>query len=123
MWWAEVLYPSFLVCGMFGVILLVGIGFSYLWLVWLNKQATKCPECAKKGAGELVESNVIDSRIRTERRTRIGLFRQDESMVQVKEEMYEDQFECQYCGHRWTRTGRWTQTTLEKKRPSASPRF
>jgi ribosomal protein L37AE/L43A len=116
MGWSDILVPSSVICGLFGVMLVVGIGFSYLWLVRLNKEATKCPECGKRGAGELVESKVIDSKAHWEWRRHISIFRQDVRRVQVTEETYEDHYECQYCGHQWTKTAQWTRTTPEKKR-------
>ena len=39
--------PLLLVCGLFALILAVGIGCSYVWLVWLGKEATRCPKCGK----------------------------------------------------------------------------
>ena len=63
---ADIVYPTLLVCGFFGIILLVGIGFTYLWLLWLNAAALKCPECGRRGAGELEESEVITRRSYTE---------------------------------------------------------
>lgn len=98
-----------LVCGLFGLILAVGIGASYLWLVWLGKEATKCPECGKRGAGELVESKVTKSRVYTEwvRRPRIlGWSANRRRLIQVTEQTLEDHFECERCGHRWTTTAR-----------------
>lgn len=118
--WADIVFPSAIVCGLFGIILAVGVGFSYLWLVWLNKQATKCPECGKPGAGELVEGKLIDSRSHWERKTQGNIFHRDESPVQVTKETYEDHFECQYCGHQWTRTAQLTKT-IPKKRDKNSP--
>ncbi len=118
MWWAEVLYPSLLICVSFGALLLVAVGSSYVWLVWLGKRATKCPECGKSGAGELVESTVTDLRARTEWRTRIGLFRQDVSPTQVLEETCEDHFKCCHCGHEWTKTTQWTRRPPERKQAS-----
>jgi hypothetical protein len=42
--WANAVFPSLIVCGLFGIMLAVGIGFSYLWLVWLNKPVGEnCP--------------------------------------------------------------------------------
>ncbi len=42
--WANTVFPSLIVCGLFGIMLAVGIGFSYLWLVWLNKPVDEnCP--------------------------------------------------------------------------------
>lgn len=107
MGWYDVLFPALVVCGSFGIIFLVGIVFSYLWLVWLDKEATKCPECGKRGAGELVESEMIHSRVSTEWRDTHGIFGRGASrrqLIQVTEETYEDHFECKYCGHQWTKT-------------------
>ena len=120
--WPDVLCPSLMICGLFGVILLVGIGSSYLWLVWSGKEATKCPECGKRGAGELVESKVIHSKAHTEWKTRSSLFRQDVRPVRVIEETHEDHYECQYCGHRWTKTAQWTRTTPEHRSRRRIPR-
>jgi len=105
--WLNILFLSSIVCVLFIVMLAVGIGCSYLWLVWLNKRATKCPECDKTGAGELVESKVIHSRVYTEWKDKQSIFSRDPSrrqLIQVTEKTYEDHFECKYCGHRWTKT-------------------
>jgi hypothetical protein len=114
MGWADVFFPSLIVCGISGLMLAVAIGCSYLWLVWLNKRETKCPECGRAGAGELVESKVIDSRSHLDWKKRSGPF-QDTGPVRVTEETYEDHFECQYCGYRWTKTTQWTRTTPERR--------
>jgi DNA-directed RNA polymerase subunit RPC12/RpoP len=106
---ANFVFPVLLLCGFFGIILLVGIGSTYLWLVWLDKEATKCPECGEKGAGELVETEVIQSRVYTEWKDAWGIFGRDPSrrqLMQVTEKTYEDHFECEYCGHQWTTTAR-----------------
>ena len=63
---ADHVYPVLMMCGLLIIIILVGVGFSYLFLVWWGKELTKCPKCGKRGAGELVESELIDSRVRTE---------------------------------------------------------
>ena len=63
---ANYVYPVLLACGLFSIILVVGIGFSYLWLVWVGKEATKCPDCGERGAGELVESEMIYLKVHTE---------------------------------------------------------
>ena len=114
--WADVVFPSLIMCGLFAIILVVGIGSSYFWLTWLNKRATKCPECGKTGAGELVESKLIESTSRLERKTRSGAFLQNAKSVRVTEETCEDHFECRYCGHRWIRTAQWTKTSPLKER-------
>ena len=110
---ANYVYPVLLVCGLFSTILVVGIGFSYLWLVWLEKEATKCPECGKKGAGELVESDVIHSYVHTEWRD-ASIFSRDRGqrqLIQVTEKTYEDHFKCEHCGHQWVKTAQETKRT------------
>ena len=116
MGWADILYPFLLTGGLCGVILLVTVGSSYLWLTWMNRQAAKCPECGKAGAGELVDSEMINSRTRTEQRKRLGLFRQETKPVRVTEETYKDHFKCEHCEHEWTKTARWTKTSPEEER-------
>jgi len=106
---ASFVFPVLLLCGLFGIIILVGIGFSYLWLVWLGKEATKCPKCGERGAGELVESKVIHSRVYTEWKDTPRVFSRDPRRrrpIQVTEKTYEDHFKCKYCGHQWTTTAR-----------------
>ena len=116
--WVDAAFLFLIVCGLFAVMLVVGVGSSYLGLIWLNKQATKCPECGKIGAGELVESKLINSVSRVEQKTRSGIFRKKSRPVRVAEETYEDHFECQYCGHRWMRTAQWDRTIPKKKKNS-----
>jgi predicted RNA-binding Zn-ribbon protein involved in translation (DUF1610 family) len=116
MGWADVLYPLALMSGVCGIFLLVSIGFSYLGLVLMNRRATKCPECGKGGSGELIESEMINSVVRTEMRTHLGLFRQEKRQVQVTEETYEDHFKCQHCGHQWTKNAKWTKTSPDEER-------
>ena len=114
--WLNYLFPVLLICGLFGIIFLVGIGFSYLWLVWLGKEATRCPECGRRGAGELVESQVINSKVHTEWRNTRSIFRRNSTgreLIRMTESTYEDHFECQYCGHQWTKTAQ------ERKRQSS----
>ena len=118
MGWLDVVFPSLIVCGLFGVLFAVAIGFSYLGLVWLHKEITKCPQCGRRGAGDLVEREVVASEVRTEWRDPRGLFGRDPSrrqLVQVTEKTCEEHFECQYCGHEWTRTTQETQRDPRKE--------
>lgn len=103
---AEILFPTLLVLIFFGLIILTGIVFSYLWLRWLNAEITKCPECGRRGGGELVESKVIASKAYTEWKEAQRLFGQfaNRKQIRVTEKTYEDHFECQNCGHQWTQT-------------------
>jgi DNA-directed RNA polymerase subunit RPC12/RpoP len=108
---ADILYPTLLVCGFFGVILLVGIGFTYLWLLWLNAEAVKCPECGRRGAGELEESEVITRRSYNEWKEGSNILGRSvgrRQQIRVTEQTYDDQFACKHCGHRWTKTAQET---------------
>ncbi len=103
----DVFFPLMLVCGFFGIIILVGIVFSYLWLRWLNAQMTKCPECGRKGAGELVNTDVINAKSYTvwkDARNVLGWDASRRRRVRVTENTYEDSFRCQFCGHQWVMT-------------------
>ena len=93
-----VFYPLLLVCALLGVMLLVGIGFSYLWLRVLGARFNTCPNCHKQDAGRIVESVVLDSQSRME-------FRRHPPS-RVTERTLEDRWECQYCGHQWTKTAK-----------------
>ena len=112
--WVDILYPSLTLCGIFGLLLIVAIGCSYLWLVRVNKQAMKCPECGKIGAGELLESEVIESKSHLDWKTRSGTSL-EANPIRVTEEVYEDHFECRYCGHRWMKTAQWKKAIPEKR--------
>ena len=104
---ANFVFPTLLLCGFFGIILLVGIGSAYFWLVWLGKEATKCPECGEKGAGELVESKVTHSRVYTEWKDTSRMFSRasrGRQPIRVTEKTYEDHFKCKYCDHQWMKT-------------------
>ncbi len=96
-----IIYPSAIICLLFSVIILVGIGFSYLWLKILDKQARKCPNCQRKGAGNVTESEVIASNHYMDYKR--------QPARRVAEKTYQDHYECEYCGHTWTKTA--TETT------------
>jgi Zn ribbon nucleic-acid-binding protein len=105
---ADILFPTLLVFGFFGIIILVGIVFSYVWLRWLYAGATQCPECGQRGGGEMTESKVIDSTAYTQWKETRNIFGQSTKMrrVQVTQTTYVDHFECENCGHQWTQTAK-----------------
>jgi len=104
---ADFVYPLGVICGLFGVFILAQIVIAYIWLRWLNAKATTCPECGHKGAGELLDSDVIDSTEYVQWRDVRSFFGRragKRRRVEVSDKTYEDHFECRYCGHRWTST-------------------
>jgi hypothetical protein len=107
------LYPLFLVCGLFGLIIAVGIGASYFWLLFLDARARTCPHCGQRGGGNIVESEIVDSRTYTEVRHSQGFSGAGvdaSQLVRISEKTYIDHYECQACRHKWTKTAQ------EKKR-------
>lgn len=105
---AQIVFPLLLVCGAFAVMILVAIISTYFLLLWYNAQATKCPECGRKGGGEVVDSNVIDSKTYTQWKDARTMFRRDPARrpVRVTEKTYEDHFVCKHCGHKWIKAAR-----------------
>lgn len=100
----DIVFPVLLVCGLFAFIILVGIGYTYLWLLWLNARATKCPECRRRGGGELVDREVIDSKSYTHWKDPPSIFGRDairRQRVRVTEKTYGDHLRCKHCGHEW----------------------
>jgi hypothetical protein len=109
---SEAFYPVLLVCGLVGLMLLVGVVASYLWLVALDAQGRKCPNCGKRAAGKHLSSEIMDTTSHTTwtRPRAFGLSRP--RLLEVTEKNYEDQYECRYCGHKWTKTGKETSRTF-----------
>jgi hypothetical protein len=103
---AAIFYPVLIVCTMFGVILASGIGFTYLWLLAIDAKARTCPQCRKRGGGEVVESNDLEVRTYTQvtRKPAIGGGGRPQ-LVRVTDTTYEDHYRCRRCGHRWVKTG------------------
>lgn len=104
---ADLIYPLGLICGMLGIFILAQIVISYIWLRWLGAKVTTCPECGRKRAGELVESNEIENKSYIQWKDARDFFGRGSSKrqrIQISEKTYEDHFECRYCGHQWTTT-------------------
>jgi hypothetical protein len=105
----DIIFPVLLVCGFFGVILLMGIVGSYFWLRWIHAQMTTCPACERKDAGEFVDSQTLESKASVEwsgEQKRFGQILGNPQRIRVVEKTIEDHFKCQFCGHEWTTTAR-----------------
>ena len=104
---ADFVYPLGVICGLFGIFVLAQVVITYIWLRWFSAKATRCPECGRKGAGALLHSEVVDSKEYVQwknARSFFGLGTGKRQRVEISNKTYEDHFECQYCGHQWTRT-------------------
>ncbi len=97
------LYPTMLICGFFLIIIVVGVGFSYLWLVIMDKRLRACPNCKKPGGGQVIESEIVNSRSYSQWSDGHGLFR-NRRFLRITEKTYEDEYRCDQCGHHWIRT-------------------
>ena len=94
-----------MICGLLGFMLAVGIVFSYLWLMHLDAEARKCPECLKKGSGGILETELIDSRSYIDSTVTGNLSRKYKNrlqLVRVEEKKYKVHYKCEHCGNQWT---------------------
>lgn len=101
-----ILYPALLVCGLISVMAVVAIAFSYLWLRVLGSRFGACPNCKRRDAGRIIESEVVDSR------SHMDFKRRPPARVTIK--TLEDRWQCQHCQHEWTMTARETERTAIK---------
>jgi predicted RNA-binding Zn-ribbon protein involved in translation (DUF1610 family) len=94
-----------LICGTLVVLLAVTSVSSYVLLRYADAVARKCPHCQKKGGGEVVEYELIDSRTYIDTTATQKLprkFRERAKPVQVEEKKYKVDYKCNKCGHEWT---------------------
>jgi hypothetical protein len=101
-----IFYPTFLVLLLFGLIILVGVVFSYWWLVMFDKKLRTCPNCQTRGAGNVVESELIASQSQMDFKSH--------RPVRVTVKTFEDHYKCERCGHTWIRTAQETTRTAVK---------
>jgi ribosomal protein L44E len=94
-----------LICGTLVVLVAVASVSSYVLLRYADAVARKCPHCQKKGGGEVVEYELIDSRTYVDAAATQKLprkFRDKAKPVKVEEKKYEVDYKCKHCGHEWT---------------------
>jgi DNA-directed RNA polymerase subunit RPC12/RpoP len=94
-----------LVCGALGIVLVVTIVFSYLWLRYVDAEVRKCPQCQSKGAAEVLEYELVDSRNYVDSAAAQKLprkFRRRVKPIRVEEKKYQVDYKCKHCGHEWT---------------------
>ncbi|MDX1522869.1 MAG: hypothetical protein R3264_14675 [Anaerolineae bacterium] len=89
-----ILFPGLLVCGFLGIMFLVALGSSFLWLRYVDGRYRRCPECGRKGAGYVVETELVDSRSHIDFKGR--------SRTRVTVETHNDHYQCEHCQHMWT---------------------
>lgn len=92
----EIFYLTLVVSSFVGVMALVGIVSSYLSLRVLGARFGTCPNCHRRDAGRIIESETVDSR------SHMDFKRSPPARVTIK--TLEDRWQCQHCGHEWTKT-------------------
>jgi hypothetical protein len=97
----EIIYPALLICGLITVMMVVGIGSAYLWLRVMSRRLSICPNCQRQNAGHIVESIVVDTTSHMDFKAR--------TPARVTTTTVEDRWQCQHCGHEWTKSVRQTE--------------
>ncbi len=92
----DVIVPILPMCGLLILVLLMGIGFNYLWLKIMYRRVRACPSCGAKGAGEVIDTQEIIVANNVDYRGR--------KPVRIKETKITDQFQCSVCQHTWSRS-------------------
>jgi hypothetical protein len=100
----DILVPLAIVIVMAGFAFLFVTGLVYLSLNWFYARMKKCPKCGRKDAAVFKETKFVDANIRVDWKDE----RQEEG-DRVTEWQYKDHFECKYCGHQWSYSGRKTE--------------
>ena len=89
-------YPFLALCGfllVFFIILAITMG---LWFRYVDNEVRRCQECGRRGTGYIIQTEVIKSTSRLEKKG----FRN----YRIREEHLVDTYQCSYCHHEWTRT-------------------
>jgi hypothetical protein len=94
-----------LLCGALGILFVVSTVFSYFWLRYVDAESRKCPQCQTKGAGEVLEYEVVDSKSYVDSAAAQKIprrFRRRVKPIRVEEKKYKVDYKCNQCGHEWT---------------------
>jgi len=103
----DLIVPPLLILATFGIIFAVGVGLIYIVLLIYDREARKCPKCHRRGAGSVTHTDEIHSRTFIDQAMMSSMARTDKKWVKplrITETIYEDQFECKYCHHTWSKT-------------------
>jgi DNA-directed RNA polymerase subunit RPC12/RpoP len=99
------IFVPLLICGMLGIMMAVATGFSYLWLRHVEAEAKRCPHCQSKGAGDVLEYEMIEEHTYIETDAKGWLprrHRRRAKPVRVEKKKYKVDYRCSQCGHEWT---------------------
>lgn len=102
----EFVFPLLLIAIFIGIMFGVTTLTSYFWLRHMDNTVRRCPQCEAKGAGEITETVELDSS------SEVDFKRKPPRLIVTKH--FEDHYECNQCGHSWTRTFRETEVRRHK---------
>lgn len=88
-----------IILAIFGVFWVIG---GYILFRVVDRKLRRCPNCKRAAAGTIIESETEPLGIQVDRRGK--------EMVRIKSEKVIDHFQCDHCGHTWTRS-------FERKQP------
>ena len=100
----NILYPTLLICGLVTAIILISV---VLTVLFLDRHLRACPECHRRGTGYIVDTETLESNTHIDYR--------GGQAARVTKEHLVDHYECEHCGHQWTRTIRRTERTPHKR--------
>jgi hypothetical protein len=109
----DILIPPLIVILFFGLVFAIGIGITYLMLLVYDGEIRKCPECGRRRAARLTETDTLNERSYIDQSMMARMAMSNKSWVKphrITETTYEDHFVCKFCGHAWSKT------VLERKR-------
>ncbi|MFQ5615057.1 MAG: hypothetical protein ACE5GO_01135, partial [Anaerolineales bacterium] len=86
------IFPSLLICGFIGLVILIGIAASMVWFRYVDGYLRACPECHRRGAGYIVETETVSSHSHTDYKGR--------NPVRITEEHIIDHYQCEHCDHK-----------------------
>ncbi len=105
----EIMYPTLVMCAPITLVIIIGIAVTALWLKIMDKNIRACPECGRKAAGTIVETEevLLSSYVDHKRRT----------PVRVKKLKIIDHYQCDFCEHTWERSFNRTEPVPVKVTP------
>ncbi len=86
-----IILPLVLVCGLFGIVMAVGVVGSAFW--YIDRDLRACAECGSKGTGYIVDTDTISSQTHMDYK--------GQTPMRVTEKHLIDHYECEECGHKW----------------------
>lgn len=105
----DIIYPVAIICVFGSAVLLVGMATTSWFMRVTDGRLRQCPNCHRKGAGYIVQTDSIESNSHMDFQGRTPL--------RITHEAFEDHYECEHCGHTWVVP--FQRTTQEKRK---SPR-